>query len=407
VRLSGRHLVWIGPLIVLVVELPLIWTSPHVGDWFTFWYAGRLVADGLSPYDPLSWLPATTDYGAVAHGIAINLEHGVDLATLRTEHWLWPPLGGILLVPFGALPLELGIPLLHLATIVVAVGSALALVRVLVPAPLRPLALTLLLASPSLVQPMRASTLTICILPGIVLLFADLTRARAPHLAVAALGLSVRPQLFLAALPTIAAVYLTAARRRALVLAAAGWVVVNAAAFAISPVPLDPSLFGVARAFTLDDNSSTWRLAWLIAGDGVSLVLVAVAMLAVALALCVAAVRRAPRDGRDRMLIACALAFAVALAPYTYTYDHLALFPAWLLALTSVADAPVARRLTVGLAVIAAALVYGWSAYFVGAAGVRAAIGFTPFLALALLASTSARPSDAASERTLATSSAG
>ncbi|HYR92830.1 MAG TPA: hypothetical protein VEP48_01395, partial [Methylomirabilota bacterium] len=178
-------------------------------------------------------------------------------------------------------------------------------------------------------------------------------------------------------------------------------------AFAISPVPLDPSLFGVARAFTLDDNSSTWRLAWLITGDGVSLVLVAVAMLAVALALGVVAVRRAPRDGRDRMVIACALAFAVALAPYTYTYDHLALFPAWLLALASVADAPVARRLSVSLAVIAAALLYGWSAYFVGAAGMRAAIGLTPFLALALLASTSARPSDAAPERTLAAGSAG
>lgn len=406
-RLSGRQLVWIGPLIVLVIELPIIWTSPHVGDWFTFWYAGHLVADGLSPYDPLSWLPATTDYGAVAHGIAINLEHGVDLATLRAEHWLWPPLGGTLLVPFGALPLELGIPLLHLATIIVAVGSALALVRVLVPAPVRPLALTLLLTSPSLVQPMRASTLTICILPGIVLLFADLTRTRAPRLAVAALGLSVRPQLFLLTLPTIAAVYLTAARRRALLLAAAGWVVVNAAAFAISPVPLDPSLFGVARAFTLDDNSSTWRLAWLIAGDGVSLVLVAVAMLAVAFALCVVAVRRAPPDRRDRMVIACALAFAVALAPYTYTYDHLALFPAWLMTLAVVADAPAARRLSVGLAVIAAALVYGWGAYLVGAAGVRAAIGFTPFLALALLASTSARPSDAVPERTLVAGSAG
>src|SRR5436309_4060580 len=115
---------WLGPILVLLIELPSLWTTPHVGEWFLFWYAGHVVSGGGSPYDPVNWLPAATDYGAVAHGVAINTAHGLDLATLRTNsRWLWPPFGGLLLAPFGALPLEIGIPLLHLATIVVAVAS--------------------------------------------------------------------------------------------------------------------------------------------------------------------------------------------------------------------------------------------------------------------------------------------
>src|SRR5207247_8917176 len=68
------------------------------------------------------------------------------------------PIAAILLAPFGALPFEIGVPALHVATIVIAIGSALWLVRVLMPPALRPLAFAVLVASPPLVQVDRKST---------------------------------------------------------------------------------------------------------------------------------------------------------------------------------------------------------------------------------------------------------
>src|SRR5207249_651226 len=134
---------WLGPLIVLFIELPSMWTSPHVGDWFLFWYAGHLTAAGLSPYEPASWLPAATQYGAVAGRIAFTSLSGVDV-TRPDARWLWPPFVGLALAPFGALPLEIGVPLLHVTTIVLALASTIGLVVLVAPPRSRALALTVL-----------------------------------------------------------------------------------------------------------------------------------------------------------------------------------------------------------------------------------------------------------------------
>ena len=382
---------WIGPLIVLAIELPSIWTVPHVGEWFYFWYAGHLVATGMSPFEPANWLPTTHGYGPLAGGLAVNTLDGLDLAQLRTySRWLWPPIAALLLAPFGALPFELGVPALHVATIVIAIGSALWLVRVLMPPALRPLAFAVLVASPPLVQVMRAATVTLAILPSTALLFAGLGRIDGPRIGLASFGLSIRPQLFLVVLAGLFGVMSARPMRRALVTSAVVWIVLNTVAFVVSPIPLDPSLLDAAREYALHDNSSTWRLAWEVAGDGVAIL--APLMLAGALVASAVAVRRSSAASRTEMVIACALALAVAAAPYAHTYDHLALFPAWLLVLRA-ANARSRGLRTVGsLAVILAALGYGWSAYLVGAAGFRAAVAVTPFLAIALCASVAQRP---------------
>ena len=381
---------WLGPLIVLLIELPLIWTTPHVGEWFVFWYVGHLVATGATPYDPANWAAATTDYGPVAHGLAINTANGLDISALPVDsRWIWPPIVGLVLAPFGAFPLEVGIPLLHVATIVVAIASTIALVRVLAPPAVRPLALALLFASPSLVQPMRAATMTILVLPGIALLFAALRNASAWRLAVAGFAVAVRPQLFLISLPFVLSAFVRRGARRTLAISALLWTVANAIAFALSPVPLDPRLLDAARAFTLQDNSSTWRLAYELAPDAI--LPVVVMLVAMGAALAAVAVRRAGPGQREEVLVAAALALAIAVVPYVHTYDHLALFPIWLLGLRAAAGTAGAGRLAIGGAVVTVALGFAWSAYLVGAAGTRAAAGVTPFLALGVLALTSAR----------------
>src|SRR5438093_1345630 len=137
-------------------------------------------------------------------------------------------------------------------------------------------------------------------------------------------------------------------------------------------------------------NSSTCRLAWEVAGDGVAIL--APLLLAGGLVASAVAVRRSSAASRTEMVIACALALAVAAAPYAHTYDHLALFPAWLLVLRAANTRSRGLRTVGSLAVILAALGYGWSAYLVGAAGFRAAVAVTPFLAIALCASVAQRP---------------
>lgn len=383
-----RFVPWFGPLVVLILELPLIWTTPHVGEWFVFWYAGHLVASGTSVYDPAAWVSATRDYGAVAHGIAINTSAGVDISVLEHDsRWIWPPMVGLVLAPFGALPLEVGVPLLHLVTIGLAIASAIALARVLMPAALRPLAVTLLVASPSLVQPMRAATMTILVLPGLALLFAAVRAPTVRRLSLAALFVAVRPQLFLLTLPPLAAVFARKGTLRMLATAALLWSAAQAIAFALSPVPLDPRLLDAARAFTLQDNSSTWRLVYELVPDAV--LPAAAVLIALAAALATIAVRRAPPDRRDDVLVAAALAVATAVVPYAHTYDHVALFPVWLLAIRAGSEVTGSHRVAIGVGVVAIALGYAWSAYLVGAAGFRAAIGVTPYLGLALLALTS------------------
>jgi hypothetical protein len=390
---------WLGPLVVLLLELPLIWTSPFVGEWFLFWYGGHIVASGGSLYDPASWMPATQGIGPLAHGIAVNTLDGNDLETMRTDgRWLWPPAAGLLLAPFGALPLEIGVPLLHAATIAVAVGSTIALVRVLTPPEGRPLALALLFASPPLVQVMRAASLTVVVLPSLALLYATLRRPDGVRLGIAGAGLMFRVQDFLAALPAVVGGLPRAGAPRMLIVAGATWLAINAVAFAIAPVPLDPSLLDAARSYTLHDNSSTWRLAWEIAPDQVAPI--ALAFLTAALVGAFIAVRGTSSARRPQMLIACALALGVAAAPYTHTYDDLALFPAWLLALQTL-GARSARPVALGaFAVIVVVLGYGWSAYLVGAAGTRAAVALTPYLAIALLAIGTRSSAAVAADRT-------
>ena len=261
-RGARAHLAWLAPLVVLILEAPLLWPLPHVGDWFYLWFAGHIVATGGSPFDIASWIPATRDYGVLAGGIAHNSIAGQDLSLATSDRWLWPPIVAFLLAPFGALPLWLGVPLLHLATIAMCVASALLLVRTLLPPPSRPLALALLIASAPAVEVMRAGNPAAFLLPGIALTYAALRTPSAVPLAAGALGIFVRWSLFpLAALGTAVA-FLRRGAWRPLAVAATALVVIEVAAYALTP--FSPAALLDARSMpATQDNASTWHLAGL------------------------------------------------------------------------------------------------------------------------------------------------
>src|SRR2546428_608539 len=129
----------ISTAFVLLIYAPLPLPEGHVGDWFAFWYVGHHVANGGSPYDWTFWVSAARDSGPLAHGVAVNTGYGPSDAELRAGlQWLWPPIVGLALVPFGLLPLEVGIPLLHIALLAVGIGSAIWLARLLPPPSPRP-----------------------------------------------------------------------------------------------------------------------------------------------------------------------------------------------------------------------------------------------------------------------------
>jgi hypothetical protein len=378
----------IGPLIVLVIYAPLLWPSIHVGEWFVFWYAGHVVANGGSPFDWQQWLPAAHDYGPLAHGIAVNTANGLSDVELRDgPRWLWPPIVGLALAPFGMLPLEVGIPVLHIALIAVGIVGAMWLAHLLLPPEQRGLGMALLLASAPFVQPMRAASPTILVLLGTCALLLGARRRSGGILGASALLLAVRAQVF----PTVGAVVTIFLMRerswRPLAVAIGVFVSVTLLSLVLSPIPLDPTLLGSTRAFTLTDNSSTWHLASEIAPEAsTALALIAIA---VGIVLAAVAVLRGPARRRDELVLSAALAVSVTLAPYVHTYDHVLLAPAWLLSLALVADAPRGTRLVIGGTLVALALGYSWVAYLVGAAGTRSAVAPAPFLALALLAASS------------------
>src|SRR2546427_2586199 len=375
----------IAPAFVLLIYAPLLWPEVHVGDWFAFWYVGHHVANGGSPYDWTFWVSAARDYGPLAHGVAVNTGYGPSDAELRAGlQWLWPPIVGLALVPFGLLPLEVGIPLLHIALLAVGIGGAIWLARLVLPPSQRALGIAVLLASAPLVQPMRAASPTILALLGSCLLLLGLRRRSGGTLGASALSLAVRPQLF-ASLGLVVTALLARERAwRALGVAVAVFLSITVVTFVLSPFSVDPSLLASAGAFTRTDNSSTWRLASEIAPQGAALL--ALVAIAIGVALAALAILRGPVQRRDELVLAGALAVSVALAPYVNTSDHVLLAPAWLLPLLLVSDAPRGTRAVVGGAVVAVALGYSWIAYFVGAAGNRTAMAPAPFLALVLLA---------------------
>src|SRR5205814_7888163 len=81
--------------------------------------------DGASPYDQGAWA-AMAAYGPLPGGVTTNT--AIELAQARYP-WLYPPQTAFAFAPFAALPLGVGIPLLHIAVLAGALGGVVAAAR--------------------------------------------------------------------------------------------------------------------------------------------------------------------------------------------------------------------------------------------------------------------------------------
>jgi len=385
-RAWGRR---IRPYAPMLVALALLWPflSPpvYLGDHLTFWSAGHLAAQGGSPYDGDAL--RATSREAARTGIAIDpLPAGEYLVD-----WAYPPWTAFALVPFGALPVELGLPLLHLTFLAAAVAAFVAF-ALAVPGPgPRPTALGLVFGV--LYQPMvitiRSGHFGGLLLAGAALVLASLRTRRPVPLIAGALLLSLKPQLAVGTAAVVAVVLVRERRYRDLVLASGTLVLLATIAFAARPDAVQAMSTAFAERFATR-GSTVWTAvpAWLADPVLVGLLLAAATAL-----LCAAAVLRAGNADAPYVLFAASWVITLGVLPYAQQYDQVLLMPGMLFAVVAVEGIARGRRaylvwLTVTLVLVPWAL-------FLPTVSERVPVwsGFVPtVMALVLLVATARRP---------------
>lgn len=361
----------------------MIWPVPHVGDWFQFWFAGHLVATGQSPYDPAAIAYAEHAYGPIANGFAANTFNGID----PVRHlWLYPPWVNVALAPFGALPLEIGITLLHVLFVVVAIAAIVLTMRLARPASAWVTALVLAVGAAAMpfVLATRTGHYTAVVLCGVLLLADGWRRDSAWRVALGAVLVALKPHLFLV-LALAALVALIARRRwRVLGVTAGALLVLVVVGEIISPIPLETFTSNVGTKATLD-VATIWVLASLVAPAFAFALGLVIAAGAAALAW--RAVTRADAALRPTMFIAATAALSLAVAPYAQTYDQLALLPATALAMVGAEGQPPLRRAAVLGGGVIAMVALAWVTYFASfLLGTQAWGALVPLATLVVLA---------------------
>ena len=340
---------------MLLLGLPLLWPTPLVGDNFQFWVAGRMVVSGVSPYDRASWVAAAA-YGAVPGGVAVNTA-GLNLA-ITQQVWLYPPQTAFLFAPFGALPLEIGVPLLHLFILITTfAGIALAASFSGLRGAALGLVLALAILSETFVIPVRnGHPIGLLLIGGVLLLRGVAVR----DLRAVALGtalLTLKPQLVLPL--AVAAVAYAAARKdqRALTVMAVSAIAVTLPFELLTPFPIG-ALFESGAERLRVDLSTLPALARDL-GDGTAL---AVGLAALMISLCALSLAWVPREWRGRVAAGSLFALSPALVPYTHDYDLLFGVPAVFVA---VALAVAQGRRRIGLLIGSVALSFApWLLFY-------------------------------------------
>jgi hypothetical protein len=304
------------PLALVIAELPLLFPAPAVGDNLQFWAAGHMVVTGASPYSRSAW-ETIAAYGAVPGGVAANTA-GLNLA-ITQQVWLYPPQTAFLFAPFGLLPYEIGVPLLHAF---IAMSALAAIVVVALLAGLRgthlAFALTLAVVSQPFVIAVRNGHPVGLLLLGGVVLLVGLRDRRDVLVAAGVALLTLKPQLVLPL--AIFAVGYTLARRDMRRL----WVMTLAAVAVTVPFEIaTPFPLGAVAASTgerLGVDLSTIAALARDLGGGTALTLL---FAAVTVAACALAVVWANRDERPIVLAASLFVLSLALSPYVHDYDLL------------------------------------------------------------------------------------
>lgn len=379
-RTVSRHASALVALVLGIIDAALVWTVPHVGDWYQFWFAGHIVVTGGSPYDASAWRPALqqpVDLGSVVNIIRLNCEGPEPAACL----WRYPPWTALVYAPFGALPFDVGVTLLHVCTIAAAVIAVVLLVRRYATPRSRPLALAIALAAQPLVLGTRTGHLGAVLLIGLYLLLSGLDGRRSAALVAGTILLSLKPHLFVVFGPAVVIRLVRRRQWRPLTISLVSIGVLALVTTVMYPPPLSTMVGDIEKRVAFD-VPTLWGLR-AVGGLGWTFV-VLLALGAVASA--VFAIRSSPR--RDATFVATATALSLALAPYEQSYDHALLLPA-LLVTTGIAVAlPVGPVRVVTLVVaVATAVAYPWWAYFEDIVTRSQSAGaFVPVLTLAVLA---------------------
>ncbi len=346
---------YLAPIAVVALEWPLLSPMPAVADNFQFWAAGHLVASGASPYDRAAW-EGMAAYGPVAGGVALNTVPRNLRQTAAV--WLYPPQTAFVFAPFGALPLSIGVPLLHFAVIAAAAGGVVLAARAV---GLRGARLAFVLTLAAISQPfvivVRNGHPDGLVLAGLALTFLGLRDQRAWQVAAGAVLVSIKPQIALAFV--LAAVAYVIAHRDIRALAAAVGAVAAATipAWSVHPFPI-ASLFGSTDQRLGLDLSTTAALARDL-GGGVALTL---SIAALSLGAAAYALRAARPAARAVVAFGSLTALSLVVAPYVHDYDELLALTAALAAAAIAAGTKIELRVVPLVAILVAAV--PWLLFF-------------------------------------------
>jgi hypothetical protein len=311
----------------MVIVVAALWPLTHpimgVGDTFQFWFAGHLVATGISPYDRSAWTAAESTYGPRAANVAMACADPDSGAC----SWVYPPATGWLLAPFGAAGVDAGLPAVDgfvLATAFVGVITAVLLFGP-VAAGARALVLVTVVASHPFVYDVHVGHFIGLELLGVVGVAYGLRERRDWPLVLGGLVLSLTPHLFIILVPLVAVALVARRRWRAITLCAAAL-----AALVVAGALLEPAAFPTILQRAGPKAGLTWSTPWALAqlvAPTAPLVLY-VALVGLAALAAIAVWRTAPPEDRDLALIAAGTGLSLTATPYAQPYDLLLLVPA-------------------------------------------------------------------------------
>jgi hypothetical protein len=388
-----RALVYVPALVIVALQALVLWPVPlHIGDWFQYWYAGHVMANGLSPLESSAWRDAVYAYPLVIDDFATNVRRAELFTDPETPilypPWIYPPWTAALFVPFGMLPIRVGVVLLHIVLLVVGLAGLGWLVsRLQLPAPARALALAFAVGFQPFVLATRTGHFSAILLIGAVLVLVALQRRSGLPLAVGAVLVSLKPHIFVLFALVVLVALVRARAWRAIAVAGGALVALAVGFYLRYPPPVGQTMGGILSRITTDDSATTWALAEQLA-PGNAAVVGTIALLALA-ALAWIAIRNAPARQRTIVLVAVTLGLSIAVSPYVHTYDHLLLLPALLLPFAITAPLPGPHRLALGAATLAGGLLYPWFAYFSDVQARQAPSGAVPFIAVGLVCASS------------------
>ena len=346
-------------LAALIAESALLWPPPFgLTDHLVTWYVGHTIVTGGSPYDPAVWTEAAARYDSF-HLSELASGGGVGV-------WPYPPWTGLLFVPFGLLPVEIGPWALHVAYVASGIAAAILIAREL---PWRreasmTTALVALVAFEPFVVAARWGQFSGFLLLGVALLLAGLRSGATAPIVAGALLIATKPHLTVL-IGIAAAWWLVRERRwRALVVTTAVIGAVVAISWALYPDWTDAATIGAGdRLAALPRFASTWAFAILVGGR--LWPAVAAALIACAIGCCVYALRASPPSLRIIASFVAAAVATLAITPYSLVYDHLLLAPGLAYAVLAADSARAGVRIGMQLAVLVLGVITPWIVYLV------------------------------------------